>query len=172
MWNLSKFDKTSMIVGRGDDSTTWNNTASAWNKARDNWMNLIHAMGMTELLDHLCFGKVMRLMAADVAAWHRLSGGGLDPNTLVWSKLPLPWEVFAGKERLSRRMVEHACQVAGVDAVKSGWIAPRVHGIAEFRPTPELVHGVTVSNPFLATVLKKHGYFSGKSAKPIFPAEN
>jgi hypothetical protein len=172
LWNQGNLDKETMVVKRGNDSTTWNNTAGAWNKARDNWMNLIFALGMEELLDHLCFGKVMRLMAGDVAAWHRMSGGGLDPNTMVWSKLPLPWEVFGGKAVLSRQTVEECCKAAGVDALKSGWIAPRVHGVAKFRPTPELVHGVTVSNPYLATVLKQHGYFSGKSATPIFPAEN
>lgn len=31
------------------------------------------------------------------------------------------------------------------------------------KPTPELVHGVTVSNHFLASVLKSEGYHSGKS---------
>ena len=62
--------------------------------------------------------------------------------------------------------------MAGLDPEKSGWIAPRVHGVAEFKPTPELVHGVTVSNPFLATVLKRHRYFSGKNSNPLFPERN
>ena len=167
IWNMSEIDRQSMIVRRGNDSTTWNHTAGAWNKARNNWMNLIYATGTSYILDELCFGKVMRLMAADVVAWHRIAGGGLDPNTEVWSSLPLPWEVFAGKAVCTRNMVEKACWKANVNAEESGWIAPRLHVMEEFSPTPELVHGVTVSNPFLATILKKHKFYSGKKKKPV-----
>jgi hypothetical protein len=37
----------------------------------------------------MCPGKVLRLMAADVAWWHRQSGGGLHQDTAVWKELPL-----------------------------------------------------------------------------------
>jgi hypothetical protein len=172
IWQAGEINRQTMVVQRGNDSTTWNNTAGAWNKARDNWMNLIYALGMDYILDEICFGKVLRLMAADVVAWHSASGSGLDPNTAVWNKLPLPWEVFGGKAPCSRSLVTGYCTAAGVDPEKSGWIAPRLHGIAEFRPTPELVHGVTVSNPFLATVLKRHRYFSGKNKRPDYSAND
>ena len=152
-----------MIVQRGNDSTTWNNTAGAWNKARDHWMNLIYALGLDTILNEICFGKVMRLMAADVVSWHYATNGRLDPNTDVWNKIPLPWEVFKGKERCTKKLVITYCEKAGLDPEKSGWIAPRAHHtVANFKPTPELVHGVAVSNPFLATVLKKEKYYSGK----------
>jgi hypothetical protein len=36
-----------------------------------------------------------------------------------------------------------------------------------FQPTPELVHGVTVSHPELASVLRKSGWFSGKGFEPL-----
>jgi hypothetical protein len=172
VWDANNFRRDSMIVKRGDDSSTWNNTASAWNKARDNWMNLIYAMGADFVLDEMCFGKVMRLMAADVVAWHRMTGNTLDPNTIVWNEVPMPWEVFSGNAVCTKYTVIEACRKAGLDAEKSGWIAPRQHGIVEFKPTPELVYGVTVSNPFLATVLKKHKYFSGKNAKLVQPENN
>jgi hypothetical protein len=172
VWKGSDFNRQSMVVKRGNDSTTWNNTAGAWNKARDNWMNLIYSLGMTYILDEVCFGKVLRLMAADVVAWHYSSGGKLDPNTEVWNKIPLPWEVFQGKESCNKDLIVKYCKQAGLDPEKSGWIAPRVHGVTEFKPTPELVHGVTVSNPFLATVLKQHRYFSGKNATPLVPENN
>ncbi|WP_315823180.1 hypothetical protein [Paraflavitalea speifideaquila] len=172
VWQYSDINKETMIVKRGNDSTTWNNTAGAWNKARDNWMNLLYGMGMEYVLDEVCFGKVLRLMAADVAAWHRSVGGKLDPNTEIWNKLPLPWVVFAGKAVCTKQLVQEYCTLAGIDAERSGWIAPRVHGIAAFTPTPELVHGVAISNPFLATVLKRHRYFSGKQVDPIFPEKN
>lgn len=172
VWKASNINRETMVVKRGNDSTTWNNTAGAWNKARDNWMNLIYALGMDYILDEICFGKVLRLMAADVVYWHVATGGKLDPNTNVWNKLPLPWEVFQGKSTCNKELVITYCKEAGIDAEKTGWIAPRVHGVAMFKPTPELVHGVVVSNPFLATVLKRHKYFSGKNAKPLFPEEN
>lgn len=162
VWQYSNINRQTMIVKRGNDSTTWNNTAGAWNKARDHWMNLIYALGMDYLLDEICFGKVLRLMAADVVAWHYSSGGALDPNTAVWNQLPLPWEVFANKATCTKEMVVRCCEISGINAEKSGWIAPRAHGVTTFKPTPELVHGVQVANPFLATVLKKHRFFSGK----------
>lgn len=172
VWAYSHIDRDTMIVRRGNDSTTWNNTAGAWNKARDNWMNLIYAMGLEKILDEICFGKVLRLMAADVVYWHKSSGGGLDPNTEVWKQLPLPWEVFGEKAFCNRQMVNDVCKKAGIDAEKTGWIAPRIHGVAAFTPTPELVHGVAVNNPFLAKVLKQHKYYSGKNATPFHPEKN
>ena len=172
IWLNSDINRETMVVKRGNDSTTWNNTAGAWNKARDHWMNLIYSMGLDYILDEVCFGKVLRLMAADVVAWHLSTGGKLDTNTEVWNKLPLPWEVFQNKAECNKELVIKYCKEAGVDAEQSGWIAPRVHGIAEYKPTPELVHGVIISNPFLATVLKRHKYFSGKNLKPLFPEKN
>ena len=162
LWHTNDIARETMVVKRGNDSTTWNNTAGAWNKARDNWMSLIYAMGMTDILDNICFGKVLRLMAADVVAWHYRAGSKLDPNTQVWNKLPLPWEVFEGKAQCNKAIIEQVCKEAGVDALKSGWIAPREHKVVPYKPTPELVHGVSVFNPFLASELKKIGYFSGK----------
>jgi len=165
IWNTSDINLKTMVVKKGNDSTTWNNTAGAWNKSRDNWMNLIYAMGMDDLLDTLCFGKVLRLMAGDVVYWHISSGGKLDPNTDVWNSLPLPWEVFEGKAICNRKIISDICRKVGLNPEKSGWIAPREHKVVPFRPTPELVHGVTVSNPFLADILKNEGWYSGKPKK-------
>ena len=172
IWESNDIRRESMIVQRGNDSSTWNNTASAWNKARDNWINLLYATGTEYILDELCFGKVLRLMAADVVSWHKSAGNDLEPNTFVWNKLPLPWEVFSGDRTCTKAMVVSACKDAGIHPEKSGWIAPREHGVATFTPTPELVHGVSIADPFLAEVLKRHKYFSGKNAKPIFPESN
>lgn len=173
IWNKSSLNKATMVVKRGDDSTTWNNTAGAWNKARDSWINLIYAMGLDTILEEVCFGKVLRLMAADVVAWHQSSGGKIDPNTQVWNQLPLPWEVFTEQAKCTKAMVEECCKAAGIDAEKSGWIAPRGHGVAMFKPTPELVHGVAIANPYLAKILKRHKYYSGKKGmKPIVPEDN
>lgn len=172
VWSKSHFYRRTMVVQKGNDSTTWNNTAGAWNKARENWIDLIFALGMEELLDEICFGKVMRLMAGDVAYIHNKLGHGLDPNTAIWHALPLPWEVIDGRAACDRGMIEVACRNANVDPEKSGWIAPRERTVVKFSPTPELVHGVVVSNPFLATVLKKHKYFSGKNAQPLNRSKN
>lgn len=172
VWAQNTFQRATMIVKRGDDSSTWNAAAGAWNKARDTWINLLYALGMEFVLDDLCFGKALRLMAADVVAWHRSAGQGLDPNTQVWAALPLPWEVFAGTATCTQAQVRVACQQAGLDPEKSGWLAPRPHEVVAFRPTPELVHGVQVTNPYLAAVLKRHRYFSGKPPRPLHPEMN
>ncbi len=141
--------------------------AGAWNRARDHWVALAYALGMDAILEELCPGKVLRLMAADVVAWHYRAGGKLDPNTEVWRELPLPWEVLTGKARCSRQQVEEICQLHELDPEQSGWTTPRPRtAIAPFRATPELVHGITVGNPSLATFLRKAGFFSGKHLKP------
>jgi hypothetical protein len=169
-WERSRFDRATMIVKRGDDSSTWNALAGAWNAARQGWLGLMNALGMEEELERLCFGKVLRLMAADVAWWHRASGGTLEPDTLVWAELPAPWEVFSGEASCTRAEVEWVCKKHGVDPVKKGWTFPRHdRHTVPFHPTPELVHGVAVTHPELATLLRKAGWFSGKAAKPLPP---
>ena len=166
VWEHSRFNRGTMIVKRGDDSTTWNATAGAWNKAREAWIAVLHALDLDDLLDHLCPGKVLRLMAADVAAWHRLSGGGLEPDTAVWAALPPPWEVLDGSASCTRAEVEATCGRHDIDPVQKGWTAPRPNRTVEaFRPTPELVHGVEVGHPGLALLLRRLGVFSGKTLK-------
>jgi hypothetical protein len=156
----------SMIVKKGNDSSTWNLLAGAWNRARDHWIALIDALGMNELFDAMLPGKVLRLMAGDVAYWHRATGGGVHADTLVWRDLPKPWLVVRGEEACTRSTIEAACLRHGVDTAKSGWVAPRPRtSVAAFRPTPELVHGVAVANPFFAEWLKDIGAFSGKPLK-------
>jgi hypothetical protein len=167
-WERSDINRATMVVRRGNDSSTWNVTAGAWNRAREGWVAVVYALGLDELLEQQCPGKVLRLMAADVAWWHRSAGGDLDPDTKVWAELPLPWEVLSGEAECSRAWVEDVCRAHGVDPVKKGWIAPRPgRTVAAFRPTPELVHGVAVSSPELAAILRQAGWFSGKSARPV-----
>jgi len=160
-------DLRTMIVRRGNDSSTWNLMAGAFNRARDHWIALLEAMGADAVLETTMPGKALRLMAADVAAWHRSAGEGLHPDTLVWRRLPPPWTVMRGEAVCSRAHIEAACDAAGLDPEKSGWsrARPRTQ-IADFRPTPELVHGVAVNNPHLATYFRQAGVFSGKSLKP------
>ncbi|MFO0554502.1 MAG: hypothetical protein U0271_39350 [Polyangiaceae bacterium] len=158
----STIDRATMIVRRGDDSSTWNEAAGAWNKAREAWITLLHALGMDGLLDAMLPGKALRLMAADVAYWHRASGGGLHPDTPVFAALPLPWEVLSGEAVCTRRMVEAACEAHG--ASLAGWVGPKERREAvPFSPTPELVHGVTVTSAALAKTLRKLGVFAGPS---------
>ncbi len=165
----SDLNRKTMIVKKGNDSSTWNQVAGGWNKAREHWISLLHSLGMEGLLNEVCPGKVMRLMAADVAYWHQRSGGGLDPNTAVWADLPAPWEVVRGEKSCTRAYVEMVCQTHGVEPEK--WTGcKRDQKAVEFRPSPELVHGVSVSNPFLATALRKGGVFSGKGIKGEVPA--
>jgi hypothetical protein len=168
IWQANTFNCQTMIVKRGDDSTNWNVIASAWNKARDGWIALVYALDMDEILDNLCPGKVMRLMAADVAAWHQNVGGGLQIDTFIWNELPFPWEVISGKAVCTRATIKAVCQRFGDDVANSGWLKPREMPRAErFMPTPELVHGVTVGSPFLAAWLRQRGFFSGKHFKNL-----
>ncbi|MFE1781384.1 hypothetical protein ACFW9F_02010 [Streptomyces sp. NPDC059506] len=166
-WKRQPLDRSTMIVRRGDDSTSWNQAARAWTKARANWFALLHAMGAEEVAERLCPGKVLLLVAADVAAWHRQTGGGLHPDTGVWADLPLPWQVLRGETGCPRSLVEEVCQRHGVDPVAGGWTEPRkAVRPAPFRPTPELVHGVEVGDPLLASVLRSAGFFSGRPPRP------
>lgn len=170
-WKKSSFNRQTMVVGRGDDSSTWNSVAGAWNAARQGWLGLVVGIGMEDLLDRLSIGKVMRLMAGDVARWHASSGGQLEPDTLVWAELPAPWEVFSGEATLTRAQVEAVCAKHGVDPVKKGWTwAKEGRKAVPWKPTPELVHGVVVTHPGLATVLRAAGWFSGKGASPVAQA--
>ena len=165
-WSGSGIDLDTMIVRKGNDSSTWNILAGAWNRARDHWIALIEAMELDALFDAMLPGKVMRLMAADVAAWHRNDGGTIHPDTLVWRDLAKPWDVLRGERRCTRAEVEAACARRGVDPGKSGWAAARPRtAVAEFRPTPELVHGVTVDNPWLAQLFREARVYSGKKLR-------
>ena len=166
VWLHSNISRETMIVQRGNDSTTWNNTAGAWNKARSSWFNLLFSLGMEDLIEAACPGKVLRLMAADVVAWHAQEGGTLEQDTKVWNAIPSPWEVLSGETVCTRDFVRKICQRYGVDPIQKGWIAPPpTKKVAKFKPTPELVHGVTVAHPGLAKILKSYGVFSGKPIK-------
>ncbi|MEW4453035.1 hypothetical protein AB1L30_10195 [Bremerella sp. JC817] len=162
LWGTNKF-RDDMVVQRGNDSSTWNVTAGAWNKLREGWFSLLYSLGLTDSVEKVCPGKVLRLMAADVAYWHRASGGDVHPDTHVWKELPSPWEVLSGAKVCPRTLVEEVCHRYGIDPVKSGWTAPKPgRTIEKFTPTPELVHGVVVSSPELASLFRKCGVFSGK----------
>ncbi|MGH6614893.1 hypothetical protein [Sphingomonas sp.] len=160
-------DLDTMIVKRGNDSSTWNLLAGAWNRARDHWLALIVALNLDDLFDTMLPGKVMRLMAADVAYWHRSTGGGIHPDTQVWQALPKPWDVLRGEAICTRDTIETVCKRHDVDAGKNGWTAPRQRRTAAVsKPTPELVHGVTVNNPYFASILREARAFSGKQPRP------
>lgn len=157
-------DLKSLVVRRGNDSSAWNEAAGAFNKGRDGWINTLYALGMSEVLERFAPGKALRLMAADVVFMHRHFGsGGLEPDTAVWNDLPLPWEVVLGRAQCTRYNIESACRRHGVKSGSKGWISPRPKTVAEFTPTPELVHGVSVGSPHLAFILRRCGYFSGPS---------
>ena len=162
------FDRATMIVRRGDDSSTWNLAAGAWNKLREGWFQLLFALGLGDAVERCCPGKAMRLMAGDVASWHRGSGGSVHPDTRVWADLPAPWEVLAGEADCTAADVRAACVRHNVDAERSGWVCPPTveRRVEAFAPTPELVHGVAVASPSLARVMRRSGVFSGKAYRP------
>jgi hypothetical protein len=159
-------DLERMIVRKGNDSSTWNGLAGAWNRARDYWIAIIYALDQEAFFDAFLPGKVLRLMAADVAAWHRMTGKTVHDDTSVWAALPKPWDVVAGRTACGRADVEAACRRFGIDPEKTGWTAPRPRtAVDAWRATPETVHGVVVNHPELALFLRKVGVFSGKSLR-------
>jgi hypothetical protein len=166
-WRENGFDLATMVVRRGDDSSRWNLLAQAWNGARTAWMALLVDLGEAGLIAAVCPGKVMRLMAGDVAAWHRQSGGRIHPDTAVWQALPKPWQVLRGEVACGADQVIAACHAAGRDPVAGGWVEGRVaRNPVPFTPTPELVHGVEVASPELALLLRGMRVFSGKPLRP------
>ena len=166
VWSASNINRETMIVRRGNDSSTWNAAATAWNGAREGWIALLHALRAESILDAFCPGKVLILVAGDLAFLHQVYGNGLNVDTKVWAELPLPWQVLEGEVPCPRELVESVCARHKVDAHKGGWVAPRARGKAvAFEPTPELVHGVTVSSPQLAKILREAKVFSGKDVQ-------
>lgn len=169
LWVGSEFNEE-MVVRKGNDSTTWNVTAGAWNKLRDGWFSLMYDLGLLDAVEQICPGKVLRLIAADVAWWHRQSGGSVHADTSIWKELPRPWEVIGGDATCPKSLVDELCIRHGLDPVKSGWSAPKPgRTVEKFTPTPELVHGVAVASPLLAAVFRKVGVFSGKAASNMLP---
>ncbi|MGW1447423.1 hypothetical protein ACWCO3_03905 [Micromonospora sp. NPDC002411] len=84
----------------------------------------------------------------------------------MWARLPLPWDVLDGTAACTRADVEAACADSGVDPVTSGWSGPRAQAaVGTFRPTPELVHGVSIADPAWASILRAAGAFSGRKIK-------
>jgi hypothetical protein len=163
-------NRRTMVVREGNDSSTWNAAAGAWNKVREGYVAVLYALGGDAVWERQCLGKVPRLMAGDVTAWHMGSGDDIcHPDVKVWASLPPPWEVLEGRAPCTLQDVELACRAHGVDPVKGGWTGPRPGGrtAAAFSPTPELVHGVAVTSPALAALLRKAGWFSGKAAGPL-----
>lgn len=163
VWNsFGEVNLTEMIVRRGQDSSTWNQSAGAWNKAREIWMGLLETLNMTSMFEDRMPGKIMRLMAADVARWHQSSGGGVHPDTKVWADLPYPWLVITGEQECDIDLIRKACERHEVDPSK-GWVNARMKKEAvAVEHSPELVHGVVVGSPFLAKILRDAGAFSGK----------
>lgn len=167
LWQAGDIDLDRMIVRPGNDSSTWNLLAQSWNRSRDSWMAVVQSLGADAILDDMLPGKVMRLMAADVAAWHRMNGGDIHPDTLVWRELPKPWDVIEGKEPCGRDLVASVCGRHKLDPEISGWTAARPKtAIQASRPTPELANGVVIGDPVMAAYLRRIGYFSGKGAPP------
>jgi len=172
VWRTNDIDRSTLIVRRGNDSSTWNLVCGAYNTARAGWLACLAATGATDLLDAMCPGKAMVLIAADLAAWHRSTGGGPHPDIMVWARLPLPWQVLAGWESCTRDDVAAACRDAGLGPEATGWIAPRPPGrVATFTPTPELVHGVAIADPLWATLRRNAGVFSGKHIRSDYTAD-
>lgn len=160
-----KRDRGRMVVRQGDDSSTWNAATRAFNQARTGWLNLLASLALTDLLETFCPGKAPALVAADVAAWHAISGDDAHQDLAVFADLALPWDVVLGDASCTLAEVRAACATHGVDPDATGWTQPyRQDALAVAAPAPDLVHGVEVAWPELVSVLRRAGVFSGQSA--------
>lgn len=156
-------DRTSMVARPGDDSSTWNAASRAFNQARTGWLNLTTALGLADVVEDACPGKVPALVAADVAHWHASDGGGQHADIEVFAKLPLPWDVILDGTSCPAGLVRQVCHQEGLDADATGWTSAYRQGeLAEAGPTPELVHGVVISSPAMAQWLRAVNAFSGR----------
>jgi hypothetical protein len=156
-------DRTRMVVRAGDDSSTWNAASRAFNQARTGWLNLTRGLGYDDVVERCCPGKVPALVAADVAAWHVAAGGRQHDDVWIWAMLPLPWDVVLGDAECPADLVRRACERHGLDPEKSGWTQPYRQDWTELPvPARDLVHGVVVTSPLLARVLRQVGVFSGQ----------
>jgi hypothetical protein len=164
MFDDLKVNPKTMVVKKGQNSSGWNASAGAWNKLRQGWMSLVGEIGMDDLTKTHLPGKVMRLMAADVMYWHSTVGDTVEPNTLVWADLPRPWDVLLNGKSCSKALVVKTCKKFKLDPETTGWVAAPARGNpATFKPTPNMLHGVTVPNsPTLMRMLKCVGAYSGK----------
>ncbi len=150
-----------MVVKRGNDSYTWNIVAGAYNKCRDGWIEAVYSVNQDEILDVFLPGKVLRLMAADVA-WG-LHGGDLHVDNKVWSEIPKAWDVILGKDVCGKKVIRNVCEKYKVNV--HSWILPREYSACEVQDTKNLLHGIEVSSKSFANLLKQNGYFAGSKGQ-------
>lgn len=162
--NLPVRMRAEMVMVKGVDSSRWNAYAGALNTMRSAWISATIAAGLDSVLDKYLPGKAPRLMAADLVWWARNNGQELHEDTRMFSKLPYPWEVISGEKKLNRAKilsVAHKANVTNID--ETGWVGPRTGVISEVAAAePITVHGIVVSDPNLAVMLRKAGAFSAK----------
>lgn len=169
LWpSLPERMRDEMVMVKGVDSSRWNAFAGALNTMRSAWISATLACELDEVLDSYLPGKAPRLMASDLVWWYRNEGKELHEDTRMFAALPRPWEITSGQVEQGRNDILTAARKLGIDAQATGWVGPR-HPQPLERPAPEpiLVHGIVVSDPVLASSLRRCGAFSGKRLKHI-----
>lgn len=160
---LTEGVKKSGVVRRGTNSTDFNSYAGAFNTMRSAWIASMSAAGLNGTFDLYLPGKAVRLLAADLVRWNSYEGGSVSVDFDLFHKLPYPWAVLSGEATLNRQDMVDAGLLTEARLAETGWISTR-SGL-EFEvpePDPALVHGVTVTNPDFAELLRKIGVFSAK----------
>lgn len=163
----SPVNRSTMIVQRGQDSDTWNLAAGAYNVARAAWLSALSATGSLDILSATCPPKLPKLMAGDLIFWHTVTGGqATHPDVRVAARLSPAWKVVTGEASCTARDVRLACMDESIEAETTGWTAPLAKGaLGSVTPTPELVHGITVGDPILASILRRAGVWSGSEIR-------
>lgn len=155
--------QVSGIVCQGTNSTDFNSYAGAYNTMRSAWIASMSVAGLTKTFDNYLPGKAIRLLAGDLVRWNTYEGGSVSLDFDLFQKLPYPWLVVNAQAELNRSLMVEADVLTEDKLISGGWVSTRKNLELEIpEADPALVHGVTVSDPEFAKLLRKIGVFSAK----------
>lgn len=144
-----------LITIRGTDSSRWNSYSGGYNTMRSAWVNLTSFLKLDAVFESFLPGKAPRIMAADLMYSRVSDGQEAHKDSDLFFLFAKPWEVLAGEGTVD---LEEARK-------HDGWAAP-LKNVETEAPSvePALVHGVVVSSPAMAEILRKTGVFAGAKA--------
>ncbi|NJO02311.1 MAG: hypothetical protein HC880_12035 [Bacteroidia bacterium] len=157
LWESSALQRDTMTARPGNDSSSWNHTANAWNNARLHWIALLRALNLQTMLTAIYLGKVQPLSFIKAETSLSKTNAASKNDWLLWLALPLPWEVLRGRQICSRQRVENQCARQRIDPASLDWPAPQTS--TDNHPSPTLIQVIKEDAPALINLLKAHGYF-------------
>lgn len=165
-WNRSGFEATSMVVRRGDDSSTWNQAAQAWGTARAHWFALMTELGQEE-------SWTASARARSRGRWRPTWPPGTAGAAAGCTPTRTCGRICRGPGRSCGARRNARARWWRLPAPGTVWIRSRAAGPrparrrrpVRFQRTPELVHGVAVADPLMASAMRSAGVFSGRDKR-------